>query len=121
MPLSTIFRILGWIFFSYIYLILIISTYGILLIIFIPLFVLSNRAFNIDLKRERKANDNFKDNNLFFRYGYRINRTDFSIPVDINWSDQKLQNFVSDMTQQISIKVNERLQQRINFKIYFKS
>lgn len=109
MSLSTVFRILGWIFFGFIYLSIVIGSFGLMLILLIPLFLLSHHAYKLDLKREKKETDNFKDNNLFFRYGYRINRTVFSIPIDTNWSDGKIDDFAAEMSQTIAVKTHERL------------
>jgi len=111
MSFSTIFRIIGWISFGFIYLSIVIGSFGLMLILLIPLFFLSNRAYQLDLEREKKETDNFKDNNLFFRYGYRINRTEFSIPIDINWSDRKIEEFATEMSQTIAVKTHERLKQ----------
>lgn len=111
MSFATISRIIGWIFFGFIYLSMVIGSFGAMLILFIPSFILSHRAYKIDLRRERKETDNFKGDNLFFRYGSRINRTDFSIPVDPNWSDEKIQNFAAEMSQTIALKTHERLKQ----------
>ena len=75
-----IWRLVKWLLLILVYLTLSGVSFGVLIIPIVGAIVLTIKAYNIEKERETGLSDNFTGNNLFFRYGYRINQTAFSIP-----------------------------------------
>jgi hypothetical protein len=64
--------------------------------------------FNKDKKRELNPSDDFKKENLLYRYGYEINHTTLSIPVRTDWTEQQIDKFISVMRQRIAQQITSR-------------
>lgn len=65
-------------------------------------------AYRKDKIREQVSMDDFKDDNLLFRYGYEINQTTLSIAVKPEWSDKEINEFVVSMRQRIATQILNR-------------
>lgn len=65
-------------------------------------------AYNQDKEREQNTSDDFKDDNLLYRYGYSINQDTLSIPLKPEWSDQEIDTFSDEMRNRIAAKIKER-------------
>lgn len=102
-------RIIAWFVISILYLSIIVSTIGIALIFLGAIMAVAYWAYTIDQEREKSSTDDFKDDNLFFRHGQRINRTVFSIPVDTNWSDAEVLSFASSMREELINRTSDKL------------
>lgn len=65
-------------------------------------------AFRRDKEREHTPSDDFKNDNLLFRYGYQINRISLSIPVQPEWSDYEISGFVDALRQRTASQIQTR-------------
>ncbi|MFN8413163.1 MAG: hypothetical protein U0Z26_12320 [Anaerolineales bacterium] len=63
--------------------------------------------FKRDQKREEEASDDFKHENLFYRYGYEINHRTLSIATRVEWTDAQIQEFAAEMGERIATKIRE--------------
>lgn len=64
--------------------------------------------YNTDKMREQTASDDFKNNNLLFRYGYKINETTLPIAVKPEWTEQEIREFVEAMQNRIASQIHDR-------------
>ncbi len=63
--------------------------------------------FKRDKKREEEASDDFKHENLFYRYGYEINHRTLSIATKPEWEDAQIQEFAAEMSETIARKIRD--------------
>jgi hypothetical protein len=67
-------------------------------------------AYRKDKSREQLSSDDFKNDNLLYRYGYKINQTTLSIPVKTEWTDEEIYKFSVSMRQKISTQIQSRFE-----------
>lgn len=78
------------------------------IIIFGGIMALMAWIFKMDKARERTASDDFKNENLLYRYGYKINEITLPIAVKTEWTDNETQEFVNAMRQRIASQIQNR-------------
>jgi hypothetical protein len=65
-------------------------------------------AYHKDKEREHHALDDFKNDNLLYRYGYKINETTIPVPVKPEWTDKEIERFVEALRQKIASQIQSR-------------
>jgi hypothetical protein len=66
-------------------------------------------ALHVDKEREIKGADDFWGENLFFRYGERLSRTHFSIPVKPDWTTTESAQFAETLRLRLAEKVRSQV------------
>lgn len=65
-------------------------------------------AYTRDKKRELVSSDDFKDDNLLFRYGNKLTQTTLPIPVMPDWTDKRMSRLVNALQQTIATQIRSR-------------
>jgi hypothetical protein len=73
------------------------------------IFLLAILAMIRDRAREDLRKDDFRGNNLFYRYGGRIGRTVLPIPVHSYWTADDTARFATTLQEGLSRRIDQRL------------
>lgn len=65
-------------------------------------------TYKKDLERETSPSDDFKEDKLFFRYGYRLNHTTLTIPTKDEWGETQIRDFVGSLQQTLAKSIQNR-------------
>ena len=61
--------------------------------------------FNRDQQREHNPSDDFRRENLFYRYGYEINHRTLSIATQADWDDGQTQELARELSERIAARI----------------
>ena len=61
-----------------------------------------------DQEREIRSSDDFKEDSLFFRYGYRLNHTTLTIPTKDEWGESQIRDFANSLQETLAHTIQKR-------------
>lgn len=103
-------RFLRWPLAAMLYIALGVSTLGLGFVYVLGIIVYAYVAIAADRRREAAGSDDFRGTALFYRYGRRIGRSSFSIPLQRQWSSGDAVRIAAGLRDGVAQRVQTRLQ-----------